>query len=93
VDITPFIAPVVTVIIAVVTFYGMVSSRLARIETKMDDLSEDVRRHNGVVERTSVLERDQKALWREIEKNRTDIRDVREQHLHDMDNLAKGEHN
>ena len=83
-DIGPYLAPIVTVIIAIVTFYGMVSSRLARIETKMDDLTEDVRRHNGIAERTTVLERDQKAVWREIEKNRTDIRDVREQHIHDI---------
>jgi len=79
VDWTPYIAPIVTVVIAVVTFYGMVSSRLARIETKVDDLTEDVRRHNGVVERTAIMERDQKAVWRNIESNRNDINAVRDE--------------
>ena len=52
---------------------------VARIETKVDDLSEDVRRHNGVVERTAIMERDQKAVWRNIESNRNDINAVRDE--------------
>lgn len=78
-DWTPFIAPTVTAVIAASGMYAAMSSRLARIEQKVDDLADDVRRHNGVVERTAILERDQKAAWREIEKVRNDSNAIRDE--------------
>lgn len=75
-DWTPYVAPLVTALIAGGATYAAVSSRIAVLETKMDDLAGDVRRHNSVVERTALLERDQKTIWREIEKTRVDIRDI-----------------
>ena len=78
-DITPYVAPMVTAVIAASGTYAAMSSRLARIEQKVDDLADDVRRHNGVVERTAILERDQKAAWREIEKVRSDTNSVRDE--------------
>ena len=62
-DWTPFIGPAVSVLVALFTFYGMVGQRLTKLETKMDDLSEDVRKHNNVIERTYVVERDLKTMW------------------------------
>lgn len=75
-DITPFLGVIATVGLALVTFYGAVSTRLARLETKMDDLADDVRKHNGVVERTAILERDQKAAWRQIDSMRQEIHEL-----------------
>lgn len=74
-DITPYIGPLATAFIAAGGTYAAMSARLARIEQKVDDLADDVRRHNGVVERTAVLERDQKAAWREIDKIRASMCD------------------
>ena len=66
-DIGPYLGPLATVVIAALTFYSAVTSRLTRIETKMDDLAEDVKKHNSVVERVVILERDNKAIWRNID--------------------------
>ena len=75
-DITPYLGAIATVGLALVTFYGAVSTRIARLETKMDDLADDVRKHNGVVERTAILERDQKATWRQIDSMRQEIHEI-----------------
>ena len=75
-DITPYFGVIATVGLALVTFYGAVSTRLARLETKMDDLADDVHKHNGVVERTAILERDQKATWRQIDSMRQEIHEL-----------------
>lgn len=75
-DITPYLGVIATVGLALVTFYGAVSTRLARLETKLDDLVDDVQKHNGVVERTAILERDQKATWRQIDSIRQEIHDL-----------------
>lgn len=63
-DWTPFIGPAISVFLALVTFYGMVGQRLTKLETKMDDLCEDVRKHNNVIERTFVVERDMETMWK-----------------------------
>lgn len=74
-----FVAPVVTVVIAVVSFYGMTSARLARIEQKVDDLADDVRRHNGVVERTGIAERDIKTAFTKYEDLRDEVKELRDE--------------
>ncbi|MBP3883626.1 MAG: hypothetical protein J6D54_01635 [Olsenella sp.] len=75
-DITPYLGVIATVGLALVTFYGAVSTRLARLETKLDDLVDDVQKHNGVVERTAILERDQKATWKQIDSMRREIHEL-----------------
>ena len=72
-DITPYLGVIATVGLALVTFYG---ARLARLETKLDDLVDDVQKHNGVVERTAILERDQKATWKQIDSMRREIHEL-----------------
>ena len=67
-DITPYIGTIVTVVIALGGFYGMVSTRLARTEQKIEDLAEDVKRHNGVVERTFKLESDMHTAYKRIDE-------------------------
>ena len=44
---------------------------------KVDELRKDVEKHNELVERTAVIERDVKTAFNKIDENREDIRDVR----------------
>ena len=44
---------------------------------KVDELRKDVEKHNQLVERVAVLERDNKTAFNRIDENRDDIRDVR----------------
>ena len=66
-DITPYLGPMVTALIAIVGAYVAMKNAnaaqfqelkvdVARVETKVDDLSAQVERHNRVVERTYQLE-------------------------------------
>ena len=43
----------------------------------VDELRKDVEKHNELVERTAVIERDVKTAFNKIDENREDIRDVR----------------
>ena len=87
-DITPYIGSIVTVIIACVGFYGAVSTRLARLEAKMDDqqkltqteianLRRDVEKHNNVMERTFKLETEVGNLYHRYDELRDDMKDVK----------------
>lgn len=67
-DISPYIGTIVTVVLAFVGFYGMVSTRLARTEQKIDDLAATVDKHNSVVERTAVNERDIKTAFNKLDE-------------------------
>lgn len=67
-DITPYLGTIVTVVLAFVGFYGMVSTRLARTEQKIDDLASTVDKHNSVVERTAVNERDIKTAFNKLDE-------------------------
>lgn len=67
-DLTPYIGTIVTVVLAFVGFYGMVSTRLARTEQKIDDLADTVDRHNQVVERTHKIEADLNTAFKRIDE-------------------------
>lgn len=66
-DLTPYIAPTVTLVLAFVGFYGMVSTRLARMEQRIDDLVNVVEKHNSIVERTFKLESDMNTAFKHID--------------------------
>ena len=44
---------------------------------KVDELRKDVEKHNQLVERTAVVERDVKTAFNKIDENRDDIKEVR----------------
>lgn len=44
---------------------------------KVDELRKDVEKHNQLVERTAVVERDIKTAFNKIDENREDIKEVR----------------
>ena len=67
VDITPYLGTIVTVVIAFGGTYAMVSNRLTKLETLIEDLRRDVEKHNKVVERTYVNERDIKTAFHAID--------------------------
>ena len=57
-DITPYLGPIVTALIAFGATYAAFSARLTKLETLIEDLRRDVEKHNSVVERTAVVEND-----------------------------------
>lgn len=67
-DLTPYMGTIVTVVLAFVGFYGMVSTRLARTEQKIDDLASTVEKHNNVIERTYAVERDVNTAFKRIDE-------------------------
>lgn len=44
---------------------------------KVDELRKDVEKHNQLIERVAVLERDNKTAFNKIDENRDDIKEVR----------------
>lgn len=53
---------------------------IVRLETKMDDLTEDVRKHNGVVERTTVVERDMETMWKRHDELKERVHELESYH-------------
>lgn len=62
-DITPYIGTIATVVIGLGGIYAAISSRLTRLETKVDNLTEQVEKHNHIVERTYTAESDIRNLY------------------------------
>lgn len=54
------------------------SNRLTRLETKIDILSEQVKKHNGIVERTYKLESDVKTMWLRHDELKGDVHSINE---------------
>lgn len=61
------ISPIVTALCAFLGSWFALSTRLAKVETKVDRLSEDVRKHNGVIERTYKLETEVENIKHQID--------------------------
>ena len=66
-DISPYIGTIITVAIAFLSFYGAMASRFSRMEEKVDNLAKEVEKHNSVVERTAVNERDIKTAFNQLD--------------------------
>ena len=56
VDITAFIGPAISAICAFAGSWFAFSQRLTRVESKVDNLTSSVNKHNEVIERTFKLE-------------------------------------
>ena len=67
-DLSPYIGTIVTIALAFVGFYGMVSTRLARTEQRIEDLVNVVEKHNEVIERTYKLETDVGTAFKRIDE-------------------------
>lgn len=66
-DVTSFIAPIlsglITALISGFSVYVTLERKIAVIETKIDNLRNEVEKHNSVVERTFRLEEQVKTLF------------------------------
>lgn len=62
-----------SIIVAVISI--ILNNRL--LGYKVDELRKDVEKHNQLIERVAVLERDNKTAFNKIDENRDDIKEVR----------------
>lgn len=67
-DITPYLGTIVTVIITVGGVYAAISSRLARLETKIESLVRETEKHNSVIERTYKLETEVTNIYHRLDE-------------------------
>ena len=77
-----------TLIVLFLSVLGTLVGSLAGVITankltsyRIEQLEKKVEKHNNIVERTYVLERDLKAAYRLIEENADDIKALREEEL------------
>ena len=73
----PFFAPILTAFISAGGVYAATMSRLTRLETMIEALRRDVEKHNRVVERTFVLERDVKNINHRLSEMHDDVRNIK----------------
>lgn len=84
-DWTPYIGTIVTVVIAVVSGYVAISSRITKLETligdnekltrlQIDNLRRDVEKHNTVLERVYDLEQETAVQEQRITANEARIK-------------------
>lgn len=66
IELSVFIGPAISAICAFAGSYFAFSNRLTRVETKMDALSEEVHKHNGVIERMYKAEAEIQHIENEI---------------------------
>ena len=76
-DITPYLGPIVTALIAFGATYAAFSARLTKLETMIEDLRRDVEKHNQVVERTYKLETEVDNLYHRYDEMRDDLKDAK----------------
>ena len=70
IDPQALIAPFVAAAIPTATLLFAFNSRIAVLETKIDQLNGRVEKHNTVIERTFKLESDSSTMWRRIDEQR-----------------------
>lgn len=63
-EMTQTLISILTAAGSVFAFWLGISNRLTRLETKMDDLTQRVDKHNSIVERTYRLETEQETAWK-----------------------------
>jgi SMC interacting uncharacterized protein involved in chromosome segregation len=52
------------------------SKQIAALMTKVDELAKSVEKHNNVVERMAVMERDQQAMWKRQDDINSRVREL-----------------
>lgn len=83
-DLNSIVAPILSAALAAFSTYALLMQRLAILETKMDNLTTVVNKHNGVIERTFLVEKDAKTMQEQINENKADIKAMRKE----LDELA-----
>lgn len=72
-DLSSFISPFVTAIITGVSVYVAMSNRISVLETKLDNLTTSVNKHNGVIERTFKLETEVTNVYHRLDDIKEEI--------------------
>lgn len=67
-QISTLVAPLLSALLTGVGTYVAMIDRLSVLETKMDTLTAQVEKHNGVMERTFKLERDSDTYWKRYDE-------------------------
>lgn len=73
-SLVPLIGPVLTAVITAGGVYAAITNRITRLETKIDVLTEQVEKHNRIVERTYKLETEVGTLWHRYDELRQDMK-------------------
>ena len=94
-DFTPYIGSIVTIVIAIVggwvamknannAKFTELTAQIAALTTKVDDLKDQVEKHNTVIERTYKLETDMGTAYKRIDelKARDDKLEEKMERLH-----------
>lgn len=76
-QLAPYVAPIITALLAAAGTYAAVVSRLTRLETMIEELRRDVEKHNQVIERTFALERDVKNINHRLSEMHDDVRNIK----------------
>ena len=64
----PIASGIISALVATVGVYVAMTNRLTRLETLMEQLKDEVEKHNAMVERTYKLESDAVALTARVER-------------------------
>jgi len=78
IDVSLIIGPFASALCAFVGSWFAFSTRLTRVETKIDELTKQVEKHNGVMERTFKLESDMSTVWHRHDELKEELERVRE---------------
>lgn len=78
IDVALFVSPIVTALVAFAGSYLAFSTKLAKMETKIDVLSNRVEKHNSIVERTFKLESDMSTMWHRHDELKDDLEKVKD---------------
>ena len=73
-DITPYLGPIVTALVTGGSVYAALVTKLARLETEMVNLRNEVEKHNQLVERTYKVEADVNNLYHRYGELREEIK-------------------
>ena len=76
-QLAPYVAPIITALLAAAGTYAAVVSRLTRLETMIEALRCDVEKHNRVMERTFALERDVNNINHRLSEMHDDVRNIK----------------
>ena len=77
-SIYPLIGPVLTAIITAGGVYAAITNRITRLETKIDVLTEQVEKHNMLIERMYKVEQDVTNLYHRYDELRDGINHIKE---------------
>lgn len=77
-ELSVFIGPLVSAAVVFAGSYMAFSQRIVRLESKLDEYSRRVDKHNNVIERTFVLESDMKSAFHSIDQLRDDMHELRD---------------